>query len=290
MQDTLEIVKKAEELVEKQGDIQAAIDILENQIGEIEKDPMIYGIDLPTVYKYLGIYYGKKGEYEKADNLLQEGLAIAKRDDNITEISDIYASLAFLELKTGELHQALKYASKAEDIIGEKRGFRFARARANTFLALRDIQFRENNIEKALEYHKKVGISARSIKLKGMIVQLRLDIVDMRIKEGNFIMAGLRLDEIIKDVKRNKSYPLSRCYLMLAKLDAARKQPKYAEDNIKLALEYAQEDENPVHIGECYEAMGDLKKDKEYYEEAIRYYQKAQLIPKVEEVEQKIKG
>jgi tetratricopeptide (TPR) repeat protein len=297
MTDTLEVVKKAEQLVEQEGNVQAAIDILEEQIKEIEKDPIIFGIDFPLVFKKLGIYYGQKGDIEKADQMFKEGLEIAKRDSNIIEQSDIFASWAFLELKMRDIEQALKYASKTEDIIGEKRGFRFAKSRCNTFIVLGDIHLKENNDEKAIEYYKRARKIAKSIKLKGVVISLRLKIVDILIEEKNFIMAGLRLEEIMKEVKKKETYPLYRCYLMLGKLDAARNQPKYAEESFKEALEYALEENNGVHIGECYEAFGDFmkglndtKKANEYYEKVIECYKKAQLKPDVEEVEKKLKA
>jgi tetratricopeptide (TPR) repeat protein len=297
MKDTLEVVKQAEELIEQKGNIQEAIDALENQLKEIEKDPIIFGIDLPLVLKKLGIYYGKIGEFESANKMFKEGLEIAKRDSNIIEESDIYASWAFLELRRGEVEQALKYASKAEDIIGEKRGFRFAKSRANTFIVLGDIHLKENDYEKAIDYYKRARKIARGIKLQDVVIDLRMNVVDIRIKEENYIMAGLRLEEIMRDVKRKEIYPLYKCYLMLGRLDAARKQPEYAEENFKEALQYAQKSGNVICVGECYEALGDFMKDvknieqsEDYYQKAIEYYQKASLKPDIEEVEEKLKA
>lgn len=296
MQDTLDIVKKADELI-KNSEYQLAIDSLNGAVKQIEENPILYEFDVPVVYKKLGQCYGLKGDIEKAHEYLKEGLKFSTRNLNETEKSDILASLAFLELETGELYKALKYAAKAEDIIGEKRGKKFSGARANTLKILGDIYFREGDIEKAEEYYRKTKLIYKKWKLGEQNAEIMLDVVKIRIIEGNYIKAGFYLGDNLLE-KLEKKYPtlLSEYYLVLGKLETETKQYGFAKKTFDMALKCAKEQHNERKIAEIYEAIGDLnvreekrEEAKVFYEKAIKHYTERKRAPYIEKVETKLK-
>ena len=293
MPDTLEIVKKTDQLVDE-GHIQEAIDILENHLKVIEEDSLILGLDIPIVLKNLGRYYMIEGKTQKARDIYERALEVSKDDFNRIEESDILASLAFLELKTGEIYQALKYASRAEDYIATKRGRRFATARANTLAVLGNIHFHDGNLEKALEYYKRAKVVAKKIKFKKRVVTLTLDIANIHIHKKNYIRAGDILEKSIEEAKKRYPFAVSQCYLRLGRLNTLRNRPKDAKNNIENALEYAKKGKQFRDIGECYEAMGDLyiKEGKReeaevYYEKAMNYYKDGDFKPHIEALKKK---
>lgn len=296
MQDTLDILKKADELIEKT-EFQSAIDILNEAVRKIEENPILYEVDFPVVYKKLGQCHGLIGDIEEANKFFKEGLTSSTRNLNEIEKTDILASLAYLELDTGNLYDALKYAAKAEDIISEKRGKKLSTARANTFYVLGDIYFREGDIEKAEDYYKKARVIYRKWKLEEQRTSATLDIVRIRIMEGNYIESGLYLSEALLDKIESKCPRiLYKYYLVLGKLEVETKQYDSAKENYEKALNSAKNHYGERYIPEIYEAMGDLAviegdnvKAKNYYNKALDYYQERNRTPHIERVEIKVK-
>ena len=291
MQDTLDIVKKADQLIKK-SEYQSAIDLLNEAIEGIEQNPILYEVDYPLVYKKFGQCYGLKGDIEKANEYFQKGLVESTKNLNITEKCDILASLAFLELHTGDLYKALKYASKSEDMIGEKRGKRYYFARANTFKVLGDIHFREGDIKKAEDYYKKARIIFRKWKLEEEKFNVMLDIITIRILEESYIQAGLYLEEgILEKIETKCPNLLYRYYLVLSKLETATKQYKYAQESLEKALSYAKEHNQERAIAEIYEMMADLNVKtedfdtaKDNYNRALERYKERSCNPHVERI------
>ena len=297
MDDPIEIIKKADEYREKDGDFNKAIDILEDLLVEVKKDPIILCFYVPLILKKLGNLYRDIGDTKKAKETYEEALKVARNDLNKTEESDILTAMAFLELKTGDADKALKYAKKAEENIGPKRGIKFAEVRANTFAVLGNIYFEKGDFEEATEKYRFalfVAKNAKNIKREVTIVQ---DIANLNIVKGDYYEAKRLLQYILKKSK-GEEYCLAvpQMYLRLGKAYQGLRKLDQAKENFEKALQFAQEKQLVRDIAESYEALGDYfsmlgdESSKSYYENALDIFEKGNYINSVVSVKKKLQA
>ncbi len=276
MEDTLDVVKRAEKLRNENGDIYEAINILENRARILRKDPFIMGVDLPLVLRKLATCYRDVGDIDSAYEIYNEALAIAINDNNKIEESDILSSLSFLELKTGSIEKAMEYAQRSLEYIGNKRrGLKFAEARSNAYAVLGNIYFEKEQYDDALESYNIALKTARKAKFVRRELTLLGDIANVHIKKGKLNQALIMLVKSINKAKREYGISVPQYHLRIGRIYIERKEFPEAEKYFKEALKYAKDLKLKRDIAECYEAIGDMHMEKGSKKKGERYYLKA---------------
>jgi tetratricopeptide (TPR) repeat protein len=177
MPDTLETIKEADQLINLEGKLSKAIDILEELGEEIKDDPLL-SYDYPMILKKIGVCYLELGQVENAEEYLKEALEVAKKDLNKIERADIRSKLGLLELQAGSLDKALEYAQKAWEYIGTKRGEKFAETKSNTATVLASIYFEQGKYSQAIKMFRRALKYAKGVGYTKGVLAAELGIAD----------------------------------------------------------------------------------------------------------------
>ena len=295
----MDIINQADYQRDIKGNIKESIRLIEDNIGQLrKKENILLSIYLPLFLRKLGNFYRDIGNTDKAYELYNEALAVAQNDLNKIEEADINTALAFLELKTGSIDTALKYAKSAYGYIGKKRGKKFGEARANTYAVLGNIYFEIGNYKKALVYYRKGLETAELCNLEKRVITLSGDVANVYLKQGPGMLAKAEI--ILKEniVRAEKSYLVAvpQMYLRLAKIYSIKYEDfKEAKENVLKGLEYAEKYNLKRDIAECNEALGDLYYQSQspecdrYFGEAARIYEEGGYERQAYEVSKKIR-
>jgi tetratricopeptide (TPR) repeat protein len=295
MQDPLEIVKEADKYREQEGDIQKGITLLEKNLKELEKDPIILSFYIPLFLKKLGNFYRDIGDTKRAKELYQNGLEVAKNDLNRMEEADILVSMAFLELKTGTAKDALKYALKAWEYIGPKRGGKFAEIKVNTLAVLGNIHFEQADLEEALRRYERALRISEKYKIKKRIITVSGDIANVYIMLKEEEKALRILEKVLPLAEELYQVALPQIHMRIGKLNMAKRNYEKAKGSFRVALDISETMGLSRDIGESYENLGDVSaledshEAKIYYEKALTQYKKSGLSPHVESANRKLK-
>jgi tetratricopeptide (TPR) repeat protein len=295
MQDTLEIVKKADQYRSQKGDTESAIKLLEEHVDMLREDPLL-SFDIPLILKSLGTCYRDIGNTNKALELYKEALELSRNDFNKIEESDILSSMAFLELKIGSIDQALKYAKQSLKYIGNKRGEKFGIAKSNAHAVLGNIYFENGDYEDALLSYKRALSVAENINFEKRIITVVGDIANVYVMTGKYDEARKLLKKYIEKAEKSYRIAIPQYYLRLGKVFLNKGDLKKAEENFLIAMHNANENKLIRDMGESSEALGDLyrKKDKsradKYYKDAVTYYVSGSYKKQAEYVKKKLKN
>jgi tetratricopeptide (TPR) repeat protein len=261
MEDPIKIIQQSDEIRDQGKGLDKAILLLEELLEEVRKDPIILSFYIPLIMKKLGNLYRDIGDIKKAKETYQEALDTALNDLNRTEESDIFASMAFLELKTGDIEKALKYARKAEKNICPKRGKKFAEAKSNTYAVLGNIYFEKGEYEEAMDAYRRGLIVAEDAEYVRREITILNDMANIYIYKGHYFNAEKKLRLVLEKAEANYRIALPQVYLRLGKMYMDRDEFEKSKEYIDKALESAKE-------------LG-LKGDIEESEEALEVYLKA---------------
>lgn len=264
MDETISILKEVDSLIRQSRDYVTAIEKLQEPLKEAESNPLL-SFDLPLLLKRIGVYTNALGDKEKAYEYLNKALKIAKQDLNKGERSDIRAYLALLKLEDGELDEALDYAQKAlsHREIQDEYDTAYRRAFARKVYA--DILYEKGDLDEAYKSYS-IAQTLSEDDDDDLYVSIVERMVDIDVKNDQYDKAML----FVKNRLGKEGITPFRetlLYKLHSKLEADRGNKKGAEESLSKALEIAKKEDFARHIGEIYEALGELTKAKEVYEE-----------------------
>lgn len=232
MQDSMTVIKRAQDARLKNADTKTAIGMLE-KLGEKIKDDVILSYDYPNLLKNLAICYMDVGKVERAREALEEALKIAKSSLNEIEMAEIRVVMARLELQVGTINDALYHANQAWSFIGTKKGDKFTPTKANTAEILGEIYYENEKYSQAVEKFKYALLQAKRVKFIEGELTAALDIINHYIIRGRIEDARNLLREYIVKTKEfaliYANYQLSFARILLEKGET--------EEANKLALE-----------------------------------------------------
>lgn len=278
MDDSLKVIKQAQDKRLKNADVKASIKMLEKQRENIKDDPIL-SYDYPNLLKNLGICYLDVGEIEKAREALEEALEAAKEDLNEIEMAEIRVIRARLELQVATTKDALYHANKAWSFIGGKKGDKFTPTKATTAEILGEIYYENENYTEAVEKFKYALLQAKRVSFTERELTSSLNIVNHYIIRGRIEDARKLLREYIGKAKEYAliyaNYKLSLSKILLEKGEA--------EEANKLALEVFQlaekndllrlQAESSQLVGSTYAEKSPKKADS-YFKKAFDLYNK----------------
>lgn len=279
MDETLEIIKEADQLRDMEGKAVKAIKILEERGEEIKEDPLL-SYDHPKILKKIGIFYSDLGENEKAREYFDKALEVAKKDLNKIETADIQAFLAFMELKTGTIEKALEYALEAWEYIGKKRGDKFTRTKVNTAIILGNIYFERGEYKKAFKKYTAASTNADLVGYVKGKVALAADF-------ANYYRTHEKLDKAVEIIQENIKDAEESCGILLPRLQMELSKICFEKGDIDEAKELALKAYKFVKkrgllrlIAESSELLGRIYAEKNqaiadaYFKEAFDIYNK----------------
>lgn len=279
MDETVELIKEADQLYDMEGKVSKAIEILEKRGEEIKDDPLL-SYDYPKILKKIATCYLDLGENEKAKKYFKKALEVAKEDLNKIETADIQASLAFWELKIGSIEKALEYALEAWEYIGKKRGDKFTETKVNTAIILGNIYFEQGEYKKA---HKKYMAASRNAitinYIRGKIV-LAGDLANYYIVHEKFKKAVEVIQESIEEAEESYRILLPRLQMELSKVYFEKGDIEEAKETALKAYKFAKRRGLSRLIAESGELLGRIYADKNqakadaYFKEAFDIYNK----------------
>jgi len=279
MDDTLEIIKEAQQLREMEGKAPEAIEMLKELGEEIKDDPLL-SYDYPRILKNIGIYYSDLGQNEKAKEYFKKALEVAKQDLNKMETAEIRTCIASLELNTGNIEKAMKYVLRAWEYIGVKRGEKFGITKANTSIVLGDIYFEQGKYSEAIDRYKgALEYSTKVDYLKGVIIATERMAKYYTMRE-EYEKAYELLEEKIQKVEENLARFLPSYLLALARIHLEREEVDEAKDPALKAYKFAKKRDILKLIAESSQVLGRVYSEKNqaradaYFKEAFDSYNK----------------
>jgi tetratricopeptide (TPR) repeat protein len=163
--------------------------------------------------------------------------------------------MAFLELKTGNIEKAYKYATKRGDYIWNKRGEKFAIAKSNAFAVLGNIYFEKGEYEKAMYAYKRGLATAKFFNYTKREITILGDIANLYIIMGDYGIAEKKLNIALEKAEKEYFIALPSIYLRKSNICLANREFEKAKEYIDKALEKAKELELVRDIKEAEEAL-----------------------------------
>jgi tetratricopeptide (TPR) repeat protein len=237
MDDSLKVIEQARDDRLKNADAKAAIDILEILRKKIKDDPIL-SYDYPNLLKNLGACYLDIGEIEKAREVLDEALEVAKIDLNDIEMAEIRVVRARVELQVATIKDALYYANNAWSFIDGKKGDRFTPTKASTAEILGEIYYENEDYGEAVEKFEYALEQAKKVNFVERELTSALNIINHYIIRGRIEDARKLLEEYMEKAKEYKliyaNYQLSLSKILLEEGDV-KEANKLALEVFKLA-------------------------------------------------------
>lgn len=118
---------------------------------------------LPDVLRSLSDIYKARGDFDKADTILQDALALYGAGGDDTGKARIYAAIGALKLTRGDLDAAEAFTEKALDLqedAGDRKGLAYAYGNIATIYTERhDFAGAERMYRRSLDIHRSLGDS-----------------------------------------------------------------------------------------------------------------------------------
>ncbi len=280
MDETIEIIKDADQLRDMEGKSSKALKILKKRGEEIKDDPLL-SYDYPKILKKTALCYFDLGENEKAKEYFKEALEVAKKDLNKIETADIQACLAFWELKIGSIEKALEYALVAWEYIGTKRGGKFTETKVNTAIILGNIYFEQGEYKKAFKKYTAASTNADLVNyVRGKIVLAGELANYYRTHEKLDKAVGVISERIIGEAEQSYRILLPRLQMEFSKIYFERGDIEEAKEIALKAYKFVKKRGLSRLIAESSELLGRIYAEKNqavadaYFKEAFDIYNK----------------
>jgi tetratricopeptide (TPR) repeat protein len=236
-----------------------------------------------TVLKLSREYRDRKS-YEKAQELLEEGLTHAKENSYELYLADIYRSLSFVNLQRGDIEKALELSKIALSVIKYKKGNDAQEIKANIYAALGNIYFTKKNYKKALFNYKKGLGKARESNFKVREITLIGDIANVYIAQNKLKRAKNLLLRTKSDAKKYYKYAVPQILLRLGRIEYLQSDNRRAKAHVLEAIQFAENNGWKRDVAEAIEALariylkeGDEKKAKLELEKANKIFKELGL-------------
>ena len=223
------------------------------------------------------VLYRDTGDLDSSVKTYMEALSLIKNGDYLHK-ADILRSLAFVSIYTDGLDKAYEYAMEALDTLEGKKGKKYYRVRANIYAVLGNILYGNKRYDDALMNYRKGLYWAGKDNFHEREITLNGDIANVYIAQRRYSKA---VNVISKNLKlAEKSYRISvpQLYLRRAKVNLYSKEFEKAVKDVQKAVDISEKEGWFRDLGEAYEAMGDILKEKGdsgckgYYEKAEKIY------------------
>ncbi|OAQ41815.1 hypothetical protein A5893_01475 [Pedobacter psychrophilus] len=232
----------------------------------------------------LGVLWGKKGDFLKAESLFLKALLIAKQDNNPKEKVSSYLKLGTLRIKQNKPDQALDFYLKA-DSVNQKNKTNFL---SEDLIANKAIVYAiKGELDKALKQFQ-IGYQSAFDDKRPMDQVLALQNIALVYKEkGDFQNALKNLETGIELSKKNglKEEEL-RISINVPSVLFDQKKYKLAETQLLILLEKTKKLELEDLEIEIYNALVETSKAQNDYKSALSYFENSsQLINKAIDVQ-----
>ena len=234
----------------------------ENNITKIKELEKRFKVLKPNNEEYYEILlklsreYRDKKSYEKAQELLEEGVKKAKQNNYILYLSDIFRSLSFVNLQRGDIEKALELSKKALSVIKYKKGKDAQKIKANIYAILGNIYFTKKNYKKALIKYKKGLKKSKESNFKVREITLIGDIANVYIAQNKLKKAKNLLLTIKDDAKKYYEYAVPQIILRLGRIEYLQSNNKRAKAHVLEAIQIAKDNKWKRDVAEATEALG----------------------------------
>ena len=228
----------------------------------------------------LGLSKIGKGEYDKAESILNEAVQIALANNLSEELSDGYNNTSVLYFTTGNTEKALSYALNSLE-LRQKNLQPNAPIIAGSYMNL-GLLYQHSNPEQAIIYYDKaIAIYTHSFQSnhpliasayinKGIVYENEKTYntaLEQYEKAARIIEASVGLNHI------NYAFALSH----IGKVYLEKNNPTEAEAYEKKALSIMLSNFGKKHpeVAECYNELANIKLAQHRYKEALSYYQQS---------------
>lgn len=239
------------------------------------------------------VLYRDTGDMESSVETYKEALSIVKDDDHINK-ADILRSLSFVSIYTEGFEKAYEYALGALNILKDKRGKKYYRVKSNIYAVIGNILYGEERYEEALTNYKKGMYWAENDHFYQREITLGGDIANVYIAQKKYFKAIAIISKNLKLAKKSYRISVPQLYLRRAKIYFQTGDVKKAVNDIEKGIDISKKEGWFRDLGEAYEAMGDVLKEKgdtkfkQYYKKAEKIYMKGKYITWLNRVQDKI--
>lgn len=233
-----------------------------------------YSEGLADAYRNIGAYYNRKGNYDTAKVIFQNGIQLANQVSYLAGSANLYASIGLSYYETGYLAAATEYYLMSLKI---KRDLGLNAEIANTLNNLGLIAIDRNQLTNALDFFNEAKSIRQNLDDKVGILTLNVNIALVLQKEKKHNAALNIFEEILADkaTSNNKSLG-SVSYYNIGEIYLAQNQFNKAIINYTKALELDKElndrygiSSDLFGLGEAYLKLNQFNKSRELLEESL---------------------
>jgi tetratricopeptide (TPR) repeat protein len=262
-----------------QGDYPDASDLLYEGY-KIAKDNNLLAPLFDNLFAY-GIALTGQGEYDRAFDIFQEGLAFTEKVGDEVFHLRVMNSLGWLYLECGDLERSFDLNLKAAERARNRTDPETA---ANAELNLGDILLLNGNLSSALEYlgdvHRLANDANTSEWMKWRYTtHLLASFGEFWLERGDLNQAQKYADRCLEKAARTNSRKyLVKAWRLKAEIAALGKKGDEAESGFQQALSLAKAISNPTQLWKTYFSMGRFYDGRAMHEPAQASYRAARDV------------
>jgi len=232
-------------------------------------------------YAEFGNTFFNESRYTQAEEMYSMALELYLRIDDRIGTVNAYNSLAKVSLSLGKPREALKrlQASRAiiETLSSDSSGY--AKAAAETFNNLGEVEYALGNYRKALDYFDESLELIREDSDSAVYAVLLHNRGTSLFSLGQINQAAKEIRSALEiNLRRDKLYETASNYYMLSLIAHKTGNAGEAKENVKKALRYDRETENSNGIAQDLFLLGRIEHSEGNDEEALDYLHRAEQI------------
>ena len=229
--------------------------------------------DLGYAYKNLGLAYYVKGDYDKVMEHWTQSLEIFQEIDFKSGISNLQNNIGAVYQTKGDDSKALEYfldAVRNAEAIGDS--LRIASAYMNIGTVY--VNDPEDKLDEALDAYSIAMEIFRKINNDQGVAVTAINIGEVFIKKD---LPEKSLDHLEESLSIFKKIGMdhSLCLMLLGQASFMMGQEQTAEEYYKEAINVSEANQTKMQQAKAYNALADLQREKNRYNQAITNYNKA---------------